>query len=440
MMGRALRLRTVAVGIGVVTACAVGVIASDAAFTPNTGPLQWTLQFGTSAEDHLAGVATTSNGDVYAAGSTKGSLSGLNAGGWDGWVARYDKSGKRKWIRQFGTVADDYINGIDVSSSGDIYLSGSTNGTLPLQTPGGDYDAFLVRYDKNGVQKWIRQFGTTSSDAAAGVAVRGSDIYVGGATDGTLGASPFGGLDGFLARYDKSGNRKWIQQFGTSGEDEYPAWDIAISSTGSYVYVVGDTKGSYPTFTNPSADQDGALLQFSKTGTLNWVRQLSTSLQDGLFGVVTSGSNEVYVSGYTHGVFPTFTGQDDDGIVARYDKTGTQVWFRQYGSPGEDAPWPVTLTTKGKLVTSGDLTSPGFSAFPVLGGTDAFVARFDKSTGAEETVRGFGTPQDDHEYISGVTVAKMPSGAVVVGGATKGSLWGFTNAGDYDVYMTVFVP
>ena len=44
--------------------------------------------------------------------------------------------------------------------------------------------------------------------------------------DGTLGASTFNDYDMFVARYSKTGVRRWLQQIGTSGEDY--TGDVAV--------------------------------------------------------------------------------------------------------------------------------------------------------------------------------------------------------------------
>lgn len=193
-------------------------------------------------------MATSSSGDVYVAGGTDGSFPGAsNAGDSDAFLARYDKNGNLKWARQFG--GSDYEFGRGVAASGSaVYVSGLEFGDIDGAGPETDHglsDAFLTRFDKNGIQIWVRQFGTASPDNSQGVAVFGSNaIYPVGSTTGDIDGPGPGVLDAtgdvYLARYDKEGNRAWIRPFGTTGSEEVQG--VAVLTNGHPV-VSGYTDG-----------------------------------------------------------------------------------------------------------------------------------------------------------------------------------------------------
>src|SRR5262245_53237488 len=67
-----------------------------------------------------------------------------------------------EWIRQFRA---EVCNSISVDPEA-VYLAGSTDGALPDQTSAGEWDGFVRRYDRSGMEVWTRQFGTNASDAA----------------------------------------------------------------------------------------------------------------------------------------------------------------------------------------------------------------------------------------------------------------------------------
>src|SRR5690606_28354068 len=141
----------------------------------------------------------------YASGFTYGNLGGPNAGGIDAWLARYDGAGNQVWIRQLGTSDHDYAYAAAPDSSGGMYVSGRTHGSLGGPSAGLD-DAWLARYDSTGSQLWIGQLGTSSGDIARAAATGGSGgVYVGGETGGSLGGPNAGGNDAWLARYDSAG-------------------------------------------------------------------------------------------------------------------------------------------------------------------------------------------------------------------------------------------
>jgi hypothetical protein len=204
------------------------------------------------------------SGNIYVAGYTTGNLDGeINAGGYDAFLAMYDPTGAWQWTKLLGTAGDDYANGVAVDVSGYIYVTGPTSGALDGETNAGGYDAFLAKYDSSGNKQWTKLLGTAAPDDATGVAVDGSgNIYVTGSTDGNLnGNTNAGPSDVFLARYDSLGGRLWTKLLGSSSGD-YP---LGIAVGGGYIYVTGLTSGNLDGNTN-AGDTDIFLVKYSPGG------------------------------------------------------------------------------------------------------------------------------------------------------------------------------
>ncbi len=146
------------------------------------------------------------------------------------------------WTQQFGMSGLDAAIGVAVDGTG-VYVSGVTEGAFPGQVSAGDRDAFVRKYDANGNELWTRQFGTSGSDAATVIAVDGTGVYASGYTVGTLpGQTSSGGTDAFVRKYDAAGTEGWTHQFGTSASDGAGG----ISVDGTAAYVVGETGGTLP--------------------------------------------------------------------------------------------------------------------------------------------------------------------------------------------------
>jgi hypothetical protein len=79
-------------------------------------------------------------------GWTYGNLGGPTAGPSDAWLARFDGAGNQIWILQFGTSDSDAVFGSAPDTSGGIYVSGFTHGSLGGPKAGGG-DAWLARYE-----------------------------------------------------------------------------------------------------------------------------------------------------------------------------------------------------------------------------------------------------------------------------------------------------
>ena len=54
------------------------------------------------------------------------------------------------WTKQLGTSSYDVANGVATDSSGNIYVTGETQGGLDGNTSAGGSDLFLVKYNSSG--------------------------------------------------------------------------------------------------------------------------------------------------------------------------------------------------------------------------------------------------------------------------------------------------
>lgn len=279
-----------------------------------SGVLQWTRQFGTSADDVSLGVSADGLGNVYISGYTLGSLGGPNVGLPDAFVSKFDASGTLQWSRQFGTSADDTSFGVSADGLGNVYISGRTFGSLGGPNAGGN-DAFVAKYDASGTLQWSRQLGTSADDISNGVSADGlGNVYIAGGTSGSLGGPNAGGQDAFVSKYDVSGTLQWTRQLGKnveSGQDV--SWGVSADGLGN-VYIAGGTSGSLG---GPNAgDLDSFVSKYDSAGTLQWSRQPGTSSVDISTSVSADGLS-VYISGYTHGSLGGPNVGENDAFVVR---------------------------------------------------------------------------------------------------------------------------
>jgi len=114
-------------------------------------------------------------------------------------VAAYNRFAQTtRLVRQFGTSSTDWGAGIAVDGSGNVYVTGETLGMLDGNL-WGRWGVFVVKYSGTGRRQWVRLFGTGSRDAGNGIAVDGSgNVYVTGGTLGMLGGNTWGGADIFI--------------------------------------------------------------------------------------------------------------------------------------------------------------------------------------------------------------------------------------------------
>jgi hypothetical protein len=386
--------------------------------------IEWIRQFGSSSFDLAWGISVDASG-IYVAGWTDHALPGqTSTGGRDAFVRKYDADGTEVWTRQFGTSSLDETRGISVDASG-IYVAGETWGTLPGQTSAGASDAFVRKYDADGTEVWTHQFGSLSIgiDAARGISVDASGVYVAGETLGTLpGQTSAGSGDAFVRKYDADGNEVWTHQFGTSSLDE----TRGISVDASGVYVAGETWGTLPGQTS-AGGRDAFVRKYDADGTEVWTRQFGSSSSESAFGISVDASG-IYVAGWTNGTLPGQTSAGSvDAFVRKYDADGNEVWTRQFGSPITDVARGISVDASGVYVAGETLgTLPGQTS---AGSADAFVRKYD-ADGTEVWTRQFGSSSWDQAF--GISV---DASSIYVAGLTWGTLPDQTSAGSSDAFV-----
>jgi hypothetical protein len=300
----------------------------------SSGTKQWTRMLGSlpvngGNGDNGSGVAVDVNGNIYVSGITQGNLDGnTNAGGdFDIFLVKYDASGTKQWTRQLGTSASDESAGVAVDTSGSAYVTGNTNGDLDGNSNAGGYDMFLVKYDASGSKQWTRQLGTSEADWAYDVSVDASgNVYVTGFTNGDFdGNTSEGNPDMFLVKYNSSGEKQWSRQLGTSLGPSYwtSSWGVDVDNSGN-VYVTGTTGGNLDGNTS-SGYGDIFLVKYNTIGTKQWTRQLGTSSGDYSFGVAADTSGNAFITSYTEGDLDGNTNAGGrDIFLVKYNTNGVK--------------------------------------------------------------------------------------------------------------------
>jgi hypothetical protein len=191
-------------------------------------------------------IAVDAAGNIYVAGITGAQLSLANLSNpfsnGSAFVAKYSADGTQLWFNTLNSGSSDVARRLAVDHAGNVYVVVHTDGALPGQTSIGSTDAWIVKYDTNGNQQWLNQFGTSGLDEAQAIALDAAgNIYVTGETDGSLFGDHQGGTDAWIVKYSSSGRQIASLQLGTAADEE--TYGITVGADGA-VYVVGQTQGS----------------------------------------------------------------------------------------------------------------------------------------------------------------------------------------------------
>jgi len=308
----------------------------------SAGTVEWQRVLGGASSDQADAAAVSSSGDVYAFGVT----SSAGAGGQDFLLAKYNSSGTIQWQRVLGDGTGNEGDGVAVDSSGDVYVSGTTD-----EYPNEKMQ--VAKYNSSGTLQWQRVLGGSGSEYCRGAAVdSSSNLYAVGHTN----ASGAGGFDVLIAKYNSSGTIQWQRTLGGSGSDSSD--DATIDSSGN-LYVAATTSSTGP------AGANLLLAKYNSAGTIQWQRVLGSTSDDQSRGVVTDSLDNVYISGYTN----SSGAGGYDMLIAKYNSSGTLQWQRRLGGSGNDNSRSLSISAIDELYVLGYTASTG------EGGDDLLLAK-----------------------------------------------------------------
>jgi hypothetical protein len=185
-------------------------------------------------------VATDRYGNVFLTGIGPLEVFGDESDLLYGWIIKYNSSGRLLWKKKLEKASEAYSSyGVTTDRQGNALISGD----VIRYGAKRKYDAFVAKYNPDGVLVWIRQFGSSKDDYATSIATnRRGDVYISGLTLGALRWSNKGESDFFVARYSSTGKWLGVRQDGTNKDDF--ANDVDTYGD-DYVVVAGVTFGNF---------------------------------------------------------------------------------------------------------------------------------------------------------------------------------------------------
>ncbi|HYG14516.1 MAG TPA: SBBP repeat-containing protein [Bacteroidia bacterium] len=232
---------------------------------------KWATYYGGSDQDYGKAISIDSSGNAYLGGYTKstnaishnGYQNTYGGGNYDGFLAMLDSSCTRKWATYYGGLKEDQIRSISIDNNQYIYVCGDTYSNDAISnygyqdTSNGPPDAFLVKFNTEGTNKWATFFGGPSLERGFGVTVDNcKSVYMcGTAHSGSNIAKngfrtlKYGYSDAYLTKFyvDRINNIKVVQN-GYCPNDTilvlyYKTIEMAYGN--EYAFQLSDTSGNF---------------------------------------------------------------------------------------------------------------------------------------------------------------------------------------------------
>ena len=229
------------------------------------------------------------------------------------------------WSSYLGTSSTEIGTDVVTDNSGNVYFLGetgnpnfpNTTGSVVQDTLTGSADAYVLKFDSDGVSVWGTYYGGTGPEYTKAIALNSiGDVYFVGETNSSdFPVIPSGSTtlntvsDGFIVRLNNTGTTaKWARYFGGDSSDD-ELRDVAVDGADN-VYVVGMTMstGSFPIKNktgayNQSANSglgDGFIAKYDNANNQVWGSFFGGSSPDNFSAIVVGANNDIFISGSTN--------------------------------------------------------------------------------------------------------------------------------------------
>jgi len=328
------------------------------------GRLKWQKVLSGNGSLQLNAVDVDSEGNIYIAGFTKATDMGFtNYGDYDGVVYKLNSSGDVRWVKNFGGSMTDGFYGVSVCPGGcvaaGLCASGDGN-AASLGLGSGKSAAVIVKFDGEGNVVFSSKTGSSGDSYNAVDADSAGNIYaVGNFSPQSTAIQSFGRSDGVVVKYDANGKQLWLKQYGGSEIDNFNS--VAASNDGCV--VVGRSRSSDNSLEKlgNQGDYDAIIVKYSQSGDIIFENSFRGPNAEN-FNNVTIASNGVIVvagqsSSSTRDLKTVGNKGGSDAIIVTYGATGNVSSVQGYGGGNDDTFTGICVLNNGEFVACGSTLS-----------------------------------------------------------------------------------
>jgi gliding motility-associated-like protein len=357
------------------------------------GVRQWATYYGGTGFEFAYDMEIDSLGNIYIVGqtnsvnsiATSGTHQTINDGDYDGFLVKFNSTGVRQWATYYGGTNFDAAQAVFLDTQNNIYISGTTGSSNNISTAGSfqmnyigrNNDAFLVKFNSNGVRQWGTYYGGSGVEVPFGLTVdKQNNVYMIGSTDSDTGISTAGSYqttrgganDAFIVKFNTAGLRQWATYYGGTAIEGVVS---IITDEQDNIYITGRTE-SANNIASAGAYQgtiggniDAYLAKFNSTGSRQWATYYGGSGDDYGLSVAKDALGRIYMAGTTNSVsniasidaYQPAIGGANDIYMARFTNIGVRQWATYYGGILDDIQGQINIDTDGSIYLAGSTES-----------------------------------------------------------------------------------
>lgn len=204
-----------------------------------------------------------------------------------------------KGVKQLGTASDEIVEGMTTDEFGNVYVVGTTRGLLSGSKNEGGLDIFVAQFDVYGQRRWVQQIGSSANDYANAVIYNKEFLYIVGFTEGDLAVKrdvQRTDSDFLLLKYNLDGKNVWKKQFDIDNTSFYDERGNGIAIDGSNkIFVVGDV------LKFGKSTSDLFITRLNAEGDIDDLKILNSdnNMSEGARGVAVGENDKIYVVGHS---------------------------------------------------------------------------------------------------------------------------------------------
>ncbi|WP_061223119.1 SBBP repeat beta-propeller lipoprotein, LipL53 family [Leptospira weilii] len=348
----------------------------------------WTKQIGdANASVYVSDIAIDTNDNVYVTGHIDSNYLRALTGIEDMFLIKFDSEGNQLWLKQKG-IANHRIfpRKMTLDSAGNIYIVGHTHTDGPFGGPLTGTNGFITKFKSNGDEDWVRQIGVAKANSLSqGIAFDKitNNVYItgiGNANYETNTLPSIGIRDVFIFKYDSNGNGQLFAQLGFTGKSFNKA-SIAVDPFGN-ILIGTSSNGRFET-TLGGASWLGTIVKYDSTGARQWIRQFGppgdSHIQAQVNSIITDKNGNIFTTGFTNGNILD-DGDDplgnQDAFITKHNSSGQSKWIERIGVRGATIfGKKLKFDPTGNLYVIGN-TTRGINGTPMRGTTDILVVKY----------------------------------------------------------------